>query len=54
MALFMLQQVSYKGHNCELTVDYEDGFTLKDGQNGSVVFNRNFPGRSKLFGLRRD
>lgn len=37
------QQVSYKGHNCELTVDYEEGFTLKDGQNGSVVFNRNFP-----------
>ena len=40
----MWQQVSYKGHNCELTVDYEEGFTLKDGQNGAVVFNKNFPG----------
>lgn len=37
------QQVSYKGHNCELTVDYEEGFTLKDGQTGAVVFNKNFP-----------
>jgi len=37
------QQVSYKGHSCELTVDYEEGFTLKDGQNGSLVFNKTFP-----------
>ena len=35
--------MSYKGHNCELTVDYEEGFTLKDGQTGAVVFNKNFP-----------
>ena len=42
-----LQQVSYKGHSCELTVDYDEGFTLKDGQNGSLVFNKTFPGANK-------
>lgn len=36
-------QVGYKGHSCELTVDYEEGFTLKDGQTGGIVFNKNFP-----------
>ena len=39
----ILLQVGYKGHNCELTVDYEEGFTLKDGQTGSIVFHKNFP-----------
>ena len=42
--LITFQQVSYKGHNCELTVDYDEGFTIKDGQTGNIVFNKNFPG----------
>jgi len=37
-----ISQVSYKGHNSELTVDYEEGFTLKDGQTNNIVFNKNF------------
>ena len=40
--MLMFDQVSYKGHNCELTVDYEEGFTLKDGQTNNIVFNKNF------------
>ena len=28
-------------------MDYDEGFTLKDGQNGSLVFNKTFPGTNK-------
>ena len=39
-----MSQVSYKGRSGELTVDYDEGFTLKDSQSGSIIFNKNFPG----------
>jgi len=38
-----ISQVGYKGRNCELTVDSDEGFTLKEGDTGSVVFSKNFP-----------
>ena len=40
-----MSQVSYKGRSGELTVDYDEGFTLKDSQSGSIIFNKNFPGK---------
>ena len=42
-----MSQVSYKGRSGELTVDYDEGFTLKDSQSGSIIFNKNFPGKDK-------
>ena len=42
-----MSQVSYKGRSGELTVDYDEGFTLKDSQSGSIIFNKNFPGKYK-------
>ena len=43
-----MSQVSYKGRSGELTVDYDEGFTLKDSQSGSIIFNKNFPGKDKI------
>ena len=43
-----MSQVSYKGRSGELTVDYDEGFTLKDSQSGSIIFNKNFPGKDKM------
>ena len=40
-----MSQVSYKGRSGELTVDYDEGFTLKDSQSGSIIFNKHFPGK---------
>ena len=40
-----MSQVSYKGRSGELSVDYDEGFTLKDSQSGSIIFNKNFPGK---------
>ena len=40
-----ISQVSYKGRTGELTVDYDEGFTLKDAQTANVLFNKNFPGK---------
>ena len=40
-----MSQVNYKGRSGELTVDYDEGFTLKDSQSGSIIFNKNFPGK---------
>ena len=35
--------MTHKGRSCELTVDAEDGFCLKEVEGGGVVFNKNFP-----------
>ena len=37
--------VTYKARSGELTVDYDEGFTLKDAQTGNVLFNKQFPGK---------
>jgi len=38
-----ITQVGYKGRNCELTVDSDEGFALKEGDTGNIVFSKNFP-----------
>ena len=48
-----LSQVSYKGRSGELTVDYDEGFTLKDSQSGSILFNKNFPGKDNFLSLKK-
>ena len=48
-----MSQVSYKGRSAELTVDYDEGFTLKDSQSGSIIFNKNFPGKDNFLFVRK-
>ena len=48
-----LSQVSYKGRSGELAVDYDEGFTLKDSQSGSILFNKNFPGKDNFLSLQK-
>ena len=48
-----LSQVSYKGRSGELAVDYDEGFTLKDSQSGSILFNKNFPGKDNFLSLKK-
>lgn len=37
-----IAQAIYKGRNCELTVDSDDGFCLKDAESGAVVMSKPF------------
>ena len=48
-----MSQVSYKGRSGELTVDFDEGFTLKDCQSGSIIFNKNFPGKDNFLFVRK-
>ena len=37
-----IAQVVYKGRSCELTVDADDGFCLKDAESGTNVLSKPF------------